>query len=400
LTDATQASPRAGARAGPGGWRGYALALAQVLCVAMSCAFAVLMAQWMFADPGEMGVAGDFTSFYAASELALEGRAAETYDEPPHFARQKALYRNQERGYLTFMYPPIFLLMCLPFALLPFVWMTAAWLVATNALYVAALFRLLPRPGLAVLLLGYPAVFTNAGYGQNGALSAALLGFAAWALDRRPALAGLCLGLLAYKPHLGLIVPLALAVTGRWRAFLAAAATVLALAAAASAVFGVEIWQAYLDRGPDMRRWLESDDVGYLDKWVTLYGAIRLHGGGLGLAYAAQAAVALAAGGALLASLRRRTEGAAIIAGVTAAIPFLSPFMLEYDLLVLAVPMAWLLGEGARGGFLRGEGAALAFAWLAPALFKISAWDNAVKLAVLASCAALFSAVLRRIRLA
>ena len=72
--------------------------------------------------------------------------------------------------------------------------------------------------------------------------------------------------------------------------------------------------------------------------------------------------------------------------------------MLEYDLMILAIPMAWLIAEGARAGFLRGEIAAIVLAWLAPALFKLTAFQQSFKLLVLVSTTALLLAVLRRIR--
>jgi len=377
--------------------RDLLLAFAQIAALGIFVSLSVLFTQWIFNDPGEMGTAGDFTSFWTASELTLQGRAADAYSEPPHFAAQKALFRNQDRGYLTFMYPPTYLLLCLPLALVPFATMAAIWIVTTTAAWFAAILALL-RPRYAVLFLAYPAVFTNAGYGQNGALSGALLGGAAWALDRRPVFAGVCIGLLSYKPHMGLLLPLALAITRRWRCFLTAAATVAVLCVLTTLVIGPDIWSAYAGRGPDARRWLESDDTSYLEKWITLFGAVRLHGGGLGLAYALQAFAGVLAGGAVLASVRRDTQGVAIIAAVTAAIPFCSPFMLEYDLMILAVPMAWLIAEGTRTGFLRGELASILFAWFAPALFKVTLWQNAFKLLVLLSTATLLLAVLRRIR--
>jgi len=377
--------------------RDLLLAFAQVVAVALLVSFAVLMYQWIFNDPREVGTAGDFTSFWTASDLTLQGRPQDAYDEPPHFAAQKALFRNQDRGYLTFMYPPTYLLLCLPLALVPFAPMVAIWIASTTAAWLASIFALL-RPRHAVLFCAYPAVFTNAGYGQNGALSAALLGGAAWAMDRRPILAGIFVGLLSYKPHLGLLLPLALAVTGRWRCFLAASITVLALAALTTLVIGPDIWSAYIARGPDARRWLESDDPDYLDKWITLFGAIRLRGGSLAVAYAAQAAAGIFAAVAVLATVRRTTPGVAIIAAVTAAIPFCSPFMLEYDLLILSVPIAWLIAEGTRGTFLPAELSVILVAWFAPALFKVTAWQHSFKLLVLFSSAALLLAVLRRIR--
>jgi len=91
-----------------------------------------------------------------------------------------------------------------------------------------------------LLALAFPAVFVNLGHGHNGFLTAALIGAALVQLDRRPILAGLLFGCLAYKPQFGLLIPLVLAVSGRWRAFIAAAVTVAVLTLAVTLVFGAE----------------------------------------------------------------------------------------------------------------------------------------------------------------
>jgi hypothetical protein len=70
--------------------------------------------------------------------------------------------------------------------------------------------------------------------------------------------------------------------------------------------------------------------------------------------------------------------------------------LLEYDLVILAVPMIWLLTEGLRHGFRRGEGFALAAMFAAPMLFKIRQFDNAMKLSAIAAAALLFAMVLLR----
>jgi alpha-1,2-mannosyltransferase len=351
-------------------------------------------------------LSGDFASFWTAGQLALQGHAAEAYTKLPHFALQLDLHHDPGWGYLAFFYPPFFLLLCAGFALIGYFPALCVWLVTTLACYVAALPALLPkgrREGVPVwvLFLGYPAVMINAGFGQNGFLSAGLLGGAAVWLDRRPALAGMCLGCLAYKPQLGIIVPLALIVARRWRCFVFAAATVLVLAAAATLAFGTDVWPAFMAAMVEARHnWMEPPNPLYLIYWITVFGAIRLHGGSLVLAYGAQAVVTVVAAFMLLRALSLRPPGArsgrAEIAAIAACIPFCSPFMLEYDLIILAVPMAWLLGEALRDGFRRGELTALVVAYLAPALFKVTAFDNALKLGVIAAAALLFVVVLRR----
>jgi hypothetical protein len=118
------------------------------------------------------------------------------------------------------------------------------------------------------------------------------------------------------------------------------------------------------------------------------------------LAYGAQAVVSVTAILLLMRALLSRPPGArsgtAEVAAMAACIPFCSPFMLEYDLVILAVPMIWLLSEALRGGFRRGEGVALAAVFAAPILFKLTVFDNAMKLSVIAAAALLFATVLRR----
>ena len=384
----------------------YLLRIAQGLALAAVLSFCILWIQWQASAPGVSKLSGDFVSFWTAGKLVLQGHAAEAYARLPHFALQLDLHHDPGWGYLAFFYPPFFLLLCAGFALLGYFPALCVWLATTLACYIAALRALLPknlREGVPVwvLFLGYPAVMVNAGFGQNGFLSAGLFGGAAVWLDRRPALAGLCFGCLAYKPQLGIIVPLALIVARRWRCFAFAAATVVVLAAAATLAFGTDVWPAFMAGMADARRdWMEPPNPLYLIYWVTVFGAVRLHGGSLALAYGAQAVVTVAAALMLLRALSQRPPGSrsgrAEVAAIAACVPFCSPFMLEYDLIILAVPMAWLLGEALRDGFRRGELVALIAAYLAPALFKISAFDNALKLGVIAAAALLFVVVLRR----
>jgi hypothetical protein len=73
-------------------------------------------------------------------------------------------------------------------------------------------------------------------------LTAALFGAATLLIDGRPVPAGLLFGMLCYKPHLGLLIPVALAAGRRWRAFTAAVAAVLGLCAFSAVLFGVDTW--------------------------------------------------------------------------------------------------------------------------------------------------------------
>src|SRR6185295_1703313 len=106
------------------------------------------------------------------------------------------------------------------------------WLVATLTAYAATLGGILRERAGILLALGFPATLWNLTAGQNGFLTAALIGGTLTLMERRPTLAGICLGLLTYKPHFGLLFPVALIAAGQWRVIAFAAATALALAAA------------------------------------------------------------------------------------------------------------------------------------------------------------------------
>jgi alpha-1,2-mannosyltransferase len=381
------------------------LRLGVVLSLVVFLSFSVMWIRWQ-TESDLPGVSADFISFWTAGQLALEGHAADAYRQIPHYLKQLALHHDPFRGYLAFFYPPFFLLPCAALALLGFLPAVWVWIGTTCVAYAAAMRAILSncvRQGehVWVLFLSYPAVMVNAGFGQNGFLSAALFGGAAVWLERRPELAGLCLGCLAYKPQLGIIVPLGLAVAGRWRCFAAAVATVLGLTVVTTLAFGVDVWPMFFaDMSVARQRWMEASDPSYLRFLITVFGALRLHGASLPLAYAVQTLVTVGAALMLVRALLLRPPGArsgsAEIAAIAACVPFCSPFMLEYDLVILAVPMAWLLGEALREGFRRGEVAALVGVYLAPVLFKITAFDNALKLTVIAAAGLLFVLVLRR----
>lgn len=360
---------------------------------------AVAVAGWVALSHGGLDRLGkplgtDFLSFYAASKLALWGHPAAAYDVEAHRAAQAAVF-GRDVGYFAFFYPPLFLLICAPLAALPYLAALAAWLGATGAAFVAVARRWLePQLGGVATILAFPAVLLTLGHGQNAFLSAALLGFGALMLDRRPVLAGVAFGLLAYKPHLGLMLPFALLFARRWTTFAAAAATVLAFAALSLLAFGPETWRGFLAGAPLARATLEQ---GLVDpgKMTSAFAAVRDLGGPIPLAYAVQAAVVAACAAGLWLAQRRSFRGPAEPALIVLASLLASPFALDYDLLLLAFPVAWLGGEGLRHGFRPWEKLALLAGFALPLLARPLAMHAHLPIAPLVLLA-LSALVLRR----
>ncbi|HTX50456.1 MAG TPA: glycosyltransferase family 87 protein [Caulobacteraceae bacterium] len=344
-------------------------------------------------DPSGRPLGADFTSFWSAARLTLSGAPAGVYSVSAHHAVQNAIF-GRDTGYAAFFYPPIFLMICAPFGLLPYLPALAAWLLATGAAYWRVTRAWLGDRFGAMPIFAFPAVLVNVGNGQNGFLSAALFGAGALWLETRPIFAGVCLGALAYKPQLGLIIPVALAIAGRWKTFAAAALTVLALAALSLGLFGPAAWQGFLADSGLARAALELRLVGDA-KMQSAFAALRLWGGPLWLAYGVQALVALAAAAGLV-WLRRRAprsgaEGPAMIVAALLA----SPFLLDYDLILLAIPLAWMLRQGARTGFLDWEKTTMAAAFVLPLVSRTLATAARLPIAPLV-VGGLFAVLLRR----
>ena len=181
----------------------------------------------------------DFISFYAAGALANAGTPTLAYDHAAHLAAEE-LVVGAGIGYQYFNYPPVFLLLCAALAPLPYLVAFVLFEGATLLLYLFVARRILGDRSTTALivLLAFPIVFWNFGLGQNAFLTAALFGAATLLIDRRPVIAGLLFGALCYKPQFGLMIPLALAAAGQWRAFAAAAASAAALVLASLAIFG------------------------------------------------------------------------------------------------------------------------------------------------------------------
>jgi len=285
----------------------------------------------------------DFVSFYAAGSLADAGTPALAYDPAAHLAAEEAI-AGQGIQYQFFNYPPVYQALFAPIALLPYLLAFVAFAAATLVFYLAVARRILDDySGTALLaLIAFPAVWWNIGLGQNAFLTAALFGAATLNVDRRPVVAGICFGALCYKPHLALLVPLALAVGGHWRAFAAAAATSATLVLGSLAVLGWETWHAFILTAGASHAMYESGRI-LFGGFVSPFGAMRLMGAGVRLSYAVQVVFSTIAI-AMVAIVWRRGASLPVRAAVLASATLVAiPLSLLYDLMLGAVAGCWLL---------------------------------------------------------
>jgi hypothetical protein len=312
----------------------------------------------------------DFSSFYAAGRLALLGHSP--YDQAALHHVQQTMF-GARTPYYSFAYPPVFLLFAAPLARLPYLAALTLWEGTSLALYLWALAWLWRRHSgrranwtCLALALAFTATFVNLTHGQNGFLSAALFALAFTLFEDNAIAAGVCLGLLVFKPQLGLVVPFALAAGGRWRSFAGASATIIALAVAATLAFGIETWRGFLAASAFSRAAiLDHGAVGY-EKMVSLFAAMRLWNAPLAFAYGVQALAALAAIAATVWLWRSPADPRVKGAILCLATLLVTPFAFDYDLMVLAPALTLLAADGFANGFLPFRRALLAALWLIP----------------------------------
>jgi arabinofuranan 3-O-arabinosyltransferase len=336
---------------------GLALALGYVVFL-----FGAFLQGHFLTDAQRQPIANDFVNVVAAGRLALDGAAASAYDWPLHKAAEVRAIGHDFADYYGWHYPPPFLFVAAALALLPYLAAMLLWLAATLVAYAAALRHVLgDRVGI-LIALGFPAAIWNVTAGQNGFLTAALIGGTLTFLERRPALAGLCLGLLTYKPQFGLLFPLLLIVDRRWTTIAVAALVALAVAAASWLAFGGASWQAFLHWLPITGHVVLGEGRADFGRLQSPFGLIRAHGGSAALAFTVQMAASLATAALVVWLWRRRAPFELKAAALAAGTLLVTPYVYMYDLVVLAVAVAFLLRLALQRGFVAGEIAALAAA--------------------------------------
>jgi arabinofuranan 3-O-arabinosyltransferase len=313
-------------------------------------------------DAQGRAIANDFVNVIAAGRLAVDGAAASAYDWPLHKAAEVRAIGHDFADYYGWHYPPPFLFVAMALALLPYLAAMLLWLAATLAAYAAVLRHIVgDRVGILVAL-GFPAAIWNVTAGQNGFLTAALIGGTLTFLQARPVLAGVFLGLLTYKPQFGLLFPLVLIVDRRWTTIAAAMMVALAMAAASWLAFGGVSWQAFLHWLPITSHVVLGEGRADFARLQSLFGLVRAHGGGETLAWAIQSAGSIATAALVVWLWRRRAPFELKAAALATGTLLVTPYVYMYDVVVLGVAVAFLLRLALQRGVLASEAAGLAVA--------------------------------------
>lgn len=243
----------------------------------------------------------DYNAFYAAS-LITSQNPAKAYDQ--EIMRQVELTSIQGLygGKLTqsqldkikvspWKYPPTYFLFLAPFKHIPYIAAYILTIALTLIPFLIAVLLAAPDRTSILLALAYPGTVVTAIFGQNGFLTAGLLGLGLTQLDRRPWLAGVFFGLLSFKPHFGLLIPIALIAGGYWKVILSATLTICLFVLVSILAYGLDPWVAFIG---SLKTSGAMQEITF-SKMPTIFAAVRLLGGSIDFAQACQAIMALAA---------------------------------------------------------------------------------------------------------
>lgn len=327
----------------------------------------------------------DYLSFWGAGRLIIQGESAAAYDIHRHSAAISEIM--PVKGILAFPYPPPFLFFVLPFSLLYYRFAFPAWVLTTLLVYLLGTRRIAPMS----TALAQPALLITGFYGQTSFLLTGIFLGGAERLNRRPFFAGAILGLLVVKPHLALLLPVALIAARAWLAIAGALVSGGGLLLAGLLAFG---WDAYLGFFGMSAVYADMVAEG---RWpwrmlISPFAFLRYFEVVAPVALFVH--IAIAVGAAALTGIawsREWNERIGILAAASLLIP---PYLLSYDSLLMVASIA-LLASRNRSIVTAG---AIWLLCLSPVLqhFRLYSGPNLVPVAAMTALLILAAPYLRR----
>jgi hypothetical protein len=331
--------------------------------------FAAGVSHWWVYDANGLGIPTDFVNVWSAGRLALDGHPAQAWDWDIQKQVQVLVLGQDYPGNFAWHYPPPFLFVAMFLAQFPYGVAFIGWAAASFVPYLAMMRATVGKPLGFLLAACFPVVINNATVGQNGFLTAALIGGTLYFLPIRPLLSGICLGLLTYKPQYGLLFPIALIAASQWTVFVTAAIVAVLLASVSLLVFGIESWQAFLHWMPMFSQAFLTEGRAPWFKLQSIFGLVRYLGGSEQLGWAFQWTMTAAVAVTVVMIWRSRVRYSLKAASLAVGALLATPYLFLYDMMVLAIPVGYLVRLGLAHGFRAYEVPALGVAMLLTLVF-------------------------------
>jgi hypothetical protein len=335
-----------------------------IACLVLSIAYVSL---WRGDHDGlKHAVGRDFINLWTASQLIEADRALDIFDQDKFAAAQRQQL-GPDFPFHFWSYPPHTLLLSLQLSNLPYRGAFAVWTLSGLFVMLYAAYLFWPAKIFPCLLLLAPSSFVNFFLGQNGFVTAALAlgGFAM--LPRRPIVAGIMFGLLTFKPHLGIMIPIALVALRQWPAIAAAFVSAALFIGASVLMYGADVWWQFLQSTlPYQMRFIAAGEGPFQWMMPSWFMAGRIIGLPLWLSQTIQAAVAIAAAVLVYRVFRRQGNWRLQVSLLFVATLVASPQGFNYDMGLVSVALLCLVWAAMENGWRRGEFAIVTSCWILP----------------------------------
>jgi hypothetical protein len=299
-------------------------------------------------DGTTLVIGRDFLNVWMYGRSAFTADPSHFYDFVAYHGALDALLGANYPGQ-NWSYPPSLFFVAAPFGLIGYLPALAIWTVLGAALFAAVARAHIGDKRVLLALVLSPAAVLCVVSGQSSLITAAMLVTSFFWLDRRPILAGILIGLLTLKPQLGVLLPVMLIASGRWRVFASATVTALVLAGATALVFGQQVWIDFVTKGLAANNLVLADP----ERIATpFYPTIFMNLRGIDLPYGAALAVQLCFSVCAVAAVawafryRRNADPLSLMALFMACMVSATPYLLSYDTLALAFAALLLLERG------------------------------------------------------
>lgn len=312
-----------------------------------------------------MGI--DFSAFYSAGKLALEGNSTLIYDLIKHHDVLEGVLEQEIPFMLGWFYPPIFLLFVTPLALLPFKFAMVFWMASTFIIYMITIKKIsISQNGLYAAMC-FPGVLMNLNWGQNGLLTVGLFGLAIYNLEKRPVVSGMMFAILCFKPHFALVAFIVLLLSKHWKVFFSAVFFFFVLVILSSGLFGLDTWVVYI------KTQLNAPSIILESVWQStaaiqpsVYSSLKVIGMSGNLAAILQLITAICMFIIILWTWRNinsiSLKGVILVLGTLLC----TPYYAQYDLVLLILPLIWYLNDCKLNGWLKWDLGIIIMLWLTP----------------------------------
>lgn len=369
-----------------------------LLALAIWCVYVWTMATPSLRDRNGNIKGTDFLHLYTLGSLALTHDGGALYDTKTQ--ETLAAQRVPEAAGVRYLptYPPQVSILFAPLAWLSYASALAAWWSCTALVYGVCcygIWRTCPHlrefgGPVALLALAYPGFFHLIAWGQTSALAlASFTGAYIFLRDGKSFLAGVTLGLLAFKPQLGAAAGIVFLFIGAWRLVLGASLSASLQIAAGVAYYGTEPYRAWLRTLCRVPALVESfEPRPYQTHCLRTFWSMLVPGKLVPVClYMISAGFVL---GCSISIWKRRQSLPLQYSALLLASVLVSPHLTVYDLVILAPIFLLLTEEIISDNVAPGMGTLVYAVYILPLLGPIARWTH-IQLSVIAMAMLLFA---------